>query len=97
MKWDVLVQGVGEVIVQVQVLECARTQRSLRTISGEDNQSFVAVTYWYAFGSMPVFQERVRGDKQVAFDFAIFKVMSRDERTYEECFERLAKLVLRYV
>ena len=57
------------------------------------------MTYsWYAFGSTPVFQERVRGDKQVSsLDIATFKVMSRDERTYEVCFERLAKLVLRYV
>lgn len=40
----------------------------------------------------------MRGDKQVSsLDIATFKVMSRDERTYEVCFERLAKLVLRYV
>ena len=56
------------------------------------------MTYsWYAFGSTPVFQERVRGDKQVSsLDIATFKVMSRDEGAYE-CFETLAKLVLRYV
>lgn len=58
---------------------------------------FVAVTYWYTFGPMSLFQERVRGGKQVDIDFAVCKVMSRDERTYEGCFELLGKLVFRYV